>query len=66
MPEDDLKVAIARIEEQLASIKSEVHDVKSSVVTKAEFEPVKRIVYGGAGCILFGVVVAMLKVLGVN
>jgi hypothetical protein len=52
------------IQNDISYIKSDIKEIKDSVVTgyvtKDQFEPVKRIVYGLVGLILTSVVVAIV------
>lgn len=56
---------LAVIANDIAYMKNDIHDIKSNVaqgyVTKDEFEPIKKIVYGLVGLILVAVVGALLS-----
>ena len=61
---DTLETQIAVIANDIAHIKSDVAEVKKKLeadyATKAELEPIKKIVYGMVAIILTGVVGALL------
>jgi formate-dependent nitrite reductase cytochrome c552 subunit len=65
MPKQTDHTALAVIQNDVAYIKQEVHDVKILVqeqyVTKAEFEPIRKIVYGMVSMILVAVVGALIS-----
>lgn len=46
------------IEEEIRILKD---NIENKFVTKAEFDPVKRLVYGVTGLILTGVIVALIS-----
>jgi hypothetical protein len=56
---------LAVIANDIAYMKNDIHDIKANVqqgyVTKDEFEPIKKIVYGLVGLILVAVVGALLS-----
>lgn len=60
-------VNIAVIQSNLVDIKEDVHDIKtkleSEYITKAEFEPVKRIVYGVIGILGVATLGAIFKLI---
>jgi hypothetical protein len=60
-------VKLAVIQNDISYIKKEVDDIKVLVseqyVTKSEFEPIKRIVYGMVSVILMAVVAAVLAII---
>lgn len=56
MPPEDNQVAIVRLQEQLSSLQKDV----SELVTRAEFAPVKMIVYGLATAVMSSVLMAIL------
>lgn len=57
MPQpDDNQVAIVRLQEQVASLQRAVE----TLVTKAEFTPVKMIAYGLATAVMSSVIMAIL------
>lgn len=57
--------AIAVIANDMSYVKRDIAEIKETVahgyVTKDEFEPIKRLVYGLVGLILVGVVGALLS-----
>jgi len=57
-------IEIAGLAKDITYIKGEVTDIKNkleeSYVTKDEFDPIKKVVYGLVGLILTGVVGALL------
>lgn len=57
---DNNKVTLRDIYDAINSLREEISD---NYVTKAEFWPVKTIVYGGAGIILVSVLSALLYLL---
>jgi hypothetical protein len=63
MPSEETKLAV--IESHINYMRNDIHDIKMNVqqgyVTKDEFEPIKRIVYGLVGLILVAVVGALLS-----
>lgn len=62
--EQRLEEAMIRLEERMSALQAIVSRMDSHVtgnlVTKEQFEPVKRLVYGAAGLILIGVVGALM------
>ena len=48
--------AIALIAQDVTYIKAAIDEFKEQYVSKQEFDPIKRIVYGGVGLILIAVV----------
>lgn len=60
----DVAVKMAEFGRDLSYIKSSVDDIKNSIdsdyVSKDEFEPIKKIVYGLVGLILIAVVGALM------
>lgn len=58
---------LAVIKEQVSTIRGDVKDIKTKLeldyVTKDQFEPIKRLVYGLVGLILTAVVVAILSLI---
>lgn len=60
----DLRISLARVEEKLNGVVELLRnldkDVKYNYVRRAEFEPVKKAVYGLISCILIAVVGGML------
>jgi chaperonin cofactor prefoldin len=60
---DDVKLAVIQNDMQYLKEKLDRVDTKlsSSYITKEEFEPIKRIVYGMVGLILVAVVGAMVS-----
>jgi hypothetical protein len=65
MSKSNSQVTLAVIQNDISYIKQEVHDIKVMVqeqyVTKAEFEPIKKIVYGLVSIILIAVVGAIVS-----
>ena len=61
---DNMAVALAVIQNDISYIKESLDEIKTSTekkyVTKEDFDPVKRIVYGLVALILVGVVGALL------
>jgi len=61
------QVNIAEIKKDIGFIKGEVTEIKehleSLYVTKDEFDPVKKVVYGLVGTLLTGIVVALLALI---
>lgn len=61
---------LAVIANDISYMKSDIHDIKSNVqqgyVTKDEFDPIKKIVYGLVGLILIAVVGALLSLVVVK
>jgi hypothetical protein len=64
MQETQGQVKLAIIQTDISYIKGEVLEIKNLVkeqyITKAEFEPVKRLVYGLVSIVLTGVIGAIL------
>jgi len=62
----NVEIALAVIQTDVSYIKKELDDIKELVkekyVTKEEFEPIKKIVYGLVSLILLGVAGAILKI----
>jgi chaperonin cofactor prefoldin len=60
---DDVKLAVIQNDMQYLKEKLDKVDTKlsSSYITKEEFEPIKRIVYGMVGLILVAVVGALVS-----
>jgi hypothetical protein len=58
------KIKLAVIANDISYIKTELKDISDKLeeqyVTKSEFDPIKRIVYGMVSLILIAVVVALL------
>jgi len=58
------EVQLAEMAKDVSYIRGEVTEIKQKLeddyVTKAEFDPIKKIVYGVVGIILTGVIVALL------
>jgi len=58
------EVQLAEMAKDISYIRGEVTEIKQKLeddyVTKAEFDPIKKIVYGVVGIILTGVIVALL------
>lgn len=48
---------------RLALVEQRVEDMKNSMVSKEEFEPVKKIIYGLVGLILVAVVGALISLI---
>ena len=59
MTDDDLRALFARLDERTKHIEAELHNV----VTKEEFGPVARVVYGLVGFLCLGVVGAVFKLI---
>lgn len=57
----DERVQIARLEERLISMHADLKILRSDVVGRAEFLPVKWIAYGLAGSVLLAVLGAVVK-----
>ncbi len=59
-----LEVTLTRLDEKMAHVEESICDILKALqrgyVTTAEFDPVRRIVYGLVGTILLGVVGAVL------
>ena len=62
---NDLSTQVAIVANDVSYIKEEVRDIKILVqqdyVTKAEFDPVKKLVYGLVALILTAVMVALIS-----
>lgn len=58
-------IQVAVMANDISYIKNEVTEINkklaSEYVSKAEFEPIKKIVYGLVGIILTGVIVAIIR-----
>ena len=54
---EDQDIVLARIDERVKAL----HDAQKTYVTRAEFEPVKKIVYGGVCLGLAGLATALIK-----
>jgi hypothetical protein len=72
MPENDsdTRLELAVIARDIQYMKGDIHDIKNNVqqgyVSKDEFEPVRRIVYGLVGLILVAVVGALISLVVVK
>ena len=64
MDSDSQKVKLAVMAENIEQIKSDISEIKeqlkSCYVTKIEFDPIKKIVYGMVGSVLLTVLGAVL------
>lgn len=64
MPKDSVNTKLAVIENRLGNIEEKVGHIDSQIgnnyITKAEFEPVKKLVYGLVSLILVAVVGAIM------
>ena len=60
----DLMLCFVSVEKDIEYIKQNVHEINNKLekqyITRMEFEPIKRIVYGMVGLILTSVVVAVI------
>lgn len=56
----ELSAILARMDERLKNVQADVVDIKVACVTRDEFEPIKRVVYGLVGATLITVVGAIL------
>jgi hypothetical protein len=68
MPKESLAVAcndINNIKNNLAEIKTDIKDIKETLdaryITKEEFDPIKKIVYGLVGIMLTAIALAIVK-----
>lgn len=65
--EGDDRIKLAEIKVETGYIKAQVDDIKRIVgedyVTKAEFDPVRRLVFGLVGLIMIAVVGALLALI---
>ena len=59
--QQDMMVMLARVDERTNSLLVEVRSLKESTVSKAEFSPVKSLVYGLVAIMMTSVVVAMVS-----
>lgn len=62
---EKLAVLLARIDERTLQMQKALDDIAKKYVTREEFEPVRKIVYAGAGIILasvFGALVTLVVV----
>lgn len=60
VPSETIEVKLARIDERTAAMSRRLEDLTSEFVPRAEFMPVKSVVYGLVGCILVAVFTAVL------
>lgn len=56
----ELPAILARLDERLKHVQSDVAEIKATTVTREEFEPTKRVVYGMVSVTLLAVVTALL------
>lgn len=67
MTQPDLAETIYRIDERLATLKSDFHELKETVennyVRQDEFSPVRRIIYGLVGLALTSIFTAILALI---
>lgn len=54
--------SLGRLEERQANTQRELHEVRQVMVTKAEFAPVRAVIYGMVGTILVAVIGALLAI----
>jgi hypothetical protein len=54
------KVTLEYIRRDIEEIKEDIKDLKDDFITRAEFEPVKKLVYGIVALVLTGVISAVL------
>ena len=54
--------SLGRLEERQASTQRELSEVRQVMVTKAEFAPVRAVIYGMVGTILLAVIGALLAI----
>lgn len=61
---------LARIDERTKSLQDDMSSVKATLsnnyITRAEFDPVKRVVYGGVGLVLVAVLGALIALVVVG
>jgi hypothetical protein len=48
------------LQSQLKPIKEDVAEIKKNYVLRVDFEPVKRVVYGAVGVMLFSVLTSLI------
>lgn len=61
-----LPTTLRYIERDISEMKDDLKDLKGQYVTKEEFEPVKKLVYGVTTLILSSVVLALIGLVIIN
>ena len=56
-----LKVMIARLDERVQAMQRDLGEMRDECVTKAEFRPVQKIVYGLVGTATLALLIALLS-----
>lgn len=59
--DNDLSAILARMDERLGRLQQDVGHVSERMVTRDEFEPIRRVVYGLVGLALVTVAGAVLR-----
>lgn len=59
--QQELMVMLARVDERTNSLLVEVRSLKESTVSKAEFNPVKGLVYGLVAVMMTSMIIALLS-----
>jgi len=59
---NEVIMMMARVDERTTALLTEVRSLKETTVTKAEFSPVKNLVYGLVAVIMSSVIVALMAV----
>jgi hypothetical protein len=72
MSEDESKLSeqegklLARLDERIKAIAEDISDLKTNYVTKAEFTPIRAIVFGGVALVLTSFMGALIVMAGMN
>ena len=62
MTEESIDVKIARIDQRTETIEKRIEALSNDFVSRAEFGPVRAVVYGLVGCIMVSVITAILAI----